>query len=71
MSEGAFTLALSGWLFMAVVMIFIYSVQRARKDAGIVDAGWAGGMGLLAVFYAVMADGDPSRRIVLAILAAS
>jgi steroid 5-alpha reductase family enzyme len=71
MGAGAFTLALSGWLFMAAVMVILFFVQRSRKDAGIVDVGWAGGMGLLAVFYAAMADGDPSRRIVLAILAAS
>jgi steroid 5-alpha reductase family enzyme len=69
MSPGPFTLALSGWLFMAVGMIFLYFVQRARKDAGIVDVGWAGGMGLLAVFYALMADGGPARRVVLAVLA--
>jgi steroid 5-alpha reductase family enzyme len=64
-----FWLAFSGWLFMAAAMLVLYFVQRARKDAGVVDVGWAGGMGLLAVFYAASASGDPSRRVMLAVLA--
>jgi len=54
MGAGPFTLALGGWLFMALVMVFLYFGQRARKDAGIVDVGWAGAMGLLAIFCGVM-----------------
>lgn len=69
MAAGPFSLALSGWLFMAAVMFLLYFVQRARKDAGIVDVGWAAGMGLLAVFYAVTASGDLNRRVILAVLA--
>lgn len=69
MGAGSFSLALSGWLFMAVVMFLLSFVQRARKDAGIVDVGWAAGMGLLAVFYAVTAFGDLNRRVILAVLA--
>lgn len=69
MGAGPFSFALSGWLFMAVLMVLLYFVQRVRKDAGIVDVGWAGGMGLLAVFYAVTASGDPARRTVLSVLA--
>ena len=69
MAAGPFSLALSGWLFMAVAMFLLSFVQRARKDAGIVDVGWAAGMGLLAVFYAVTASGDLNRRVILAVLA--
>jgi hypothetical protein len=43
MGAGPFTLAPVGWLFMALVMVFLYFVQRARKDAGIAEVGWAGG----------------------------
>ena len=64
-----FHLRFPGWLFMAAVMFLLYFVQRARKDAGIVDVGWAAGMGLLAVFYAVTASGDLNRRVILAVLA--
>jgi len=38
MNPGPFTLAFVGWLFMALVMVFLDSVQRARKDTGVV--GW-------------------------------
>jgi steroid 5-alpha reductase family enzyme len=62
-------LALIGWAAMGAVMVVLSLVQRATKDAGVVDVGWAGGVGALAVFYAVMADGDTSRRLLLGILA--
>jgi hypothetical protein len=45
MNPGPFSLAFWGRLFMAAVMVFLYFVQCARKDAGIVDVGWAGGNG--------------------------
>ena len=51
---SAVTLVLSGWLVMAAVMAVLWVVQRARRDAGVVDVGWAAGLGLLAVLYAVL-----------------
>jgi steroid 5-alpha reductase family enzyme len=66
---GPVELALIGWAAMAVVMLVLYAVQRWRRDAGIVDVGWASGVGGLAIFYAVAADGDPVRRILLGALA--
>lgn len=63
------SLVLTGWAAMAVIMVGLYFVQRATQDAGVVDVGWAGGVGALAVFYAVMGDGDATRRFLLAILA--
>lgn len=64
-----FILAGIGWAFMALMMLILFGIQRRTKNAGIVDVGWSFGVGALAVFFAVMADGDPLRRIVLAILA--
>jgi steroid 5-alpha reductase family enzyme len=46
----------------------VYVVQRVRRDAGVVDVGWAAGVGFSALFYAVAADGDPVRRTALAVL---
>jgi hypothetical protein len=40
MGAGVFSFALSGWLFMALGMVLLYFVQRARKDAEIVDVSW-------------------------------
>jgi steroid 5-alpha reductase family enzyme len=58
-----------GWAGMGVLMLALYAVQRGTKDAGIVDAGWAFGVGALSAFYAYAADGESSRRVLLAVLA--
>ncbi|HVN30533.1 MAG TPA: DUF1295 domain-containing protein [Thermoanaerobaculaceae bacterium] len=63
------TLVLIGWLVMAAVMVVLWAVQRAHRDAGIVDVGWAAGLGFLAVLYAVFASGDLPRRLLVAVLA--
>jgi steroid 5-alpha reductase family enzyme len=60
---------LYGWLGMALMMAFLYGIARRRKNAGIVDAGWATGLAILAVFYASVADGLAPRRCLLALLA--
>ena len=60
---------LLGLAAMSLMQLLLYLFQRARRDATIVDAGWAFGIGLLALFYAVVADGDPRRRLLLAVLA--
>ena len=57
-----------GWLAMAAMQLVLWLVQRARRDAGIVDAGWAFGLAALAVWYAVAADGDATRRVVVGVL---
>ncbi len=62
-------LALVGWAVMTAVMILLYLLQRATKDAGVVDVGWSAGVGALAVFYAVLGDGDATRRLLLGVLA--
>ncbi len=55
-------MALAGWAILAVAMLPLYLYQRSRSDAGIVDAGWAAGVGILSLFYALLAEGDPLRR---------
>jgi steroid 5-alpha reductase family enzyme len=67
--RGPMGIVLIGWGAMASVMVLLYLWQRVRKDAGIVDAGWAAGVGFLAILYALALDGNPSRRIVLALAA--
>jgi len=58
-----------GWAAMALVMLVFYFIQRRTKNAGIVDFVWAAGVGGLAVFYAAVAPGAVSRRVLLATLA--
>lgn len=60
---------LAGWLLMALVMAWLWQVQRKRHNAGIVDIAWSFGTGLLAVGFAVVAEGDAARRVVVALLA--
>jgi steroid 5-alpha reductase family enzyme len=62
-------LVVLGWLGVAVLMCVLWVVQRARHDAGVVDVGWAVGLGALAVLYAVFASGDPLRRFLVAAMA--
>jgi steroid 5-alpha reductase family enzyme len=61
-------MALWAWLAMILVMSALFLVQRSTKNAGIVDAGWAFGVGAVALFYALVADGDGLRRIFLVLL---
>lgn len=51
------------------LMAMLWLIARAKQNAGIVDVGWSAGVGLLAVFYAATADGDPARRLLVGAMA--
>lgn len=53
---------------MVLVMHGLWLVQRRTKDAGVVDVGWALGVGLAAVFCAATGAGDPARRLILGLM---
>ena len=63
-------LVLIGWVGLTVVFAGLWLVQRRTRDAGVVDVGWAAGIGLLALLYAAAGDGLPERRALLAAMAA-
>ncbi|MCC6142568.1 MAG: DUF1295 domain-containing protein [Candidatus Hydrogenedentes bacterium] len=50
-------------------MFALYLVHLRTRDAGIVDFGWSGGMGIVAVAYAFVSDGDTAHRIALGMIA--
>lgn len=50
-------------------MALLWVVQARTKNGGIVDVAWSFGTGLCAVFFAFVADGDPNRRLVVALIA--
>lgn len=62
-------LFIAGWVLAALLMLLAWAVQWRTVDAGIVDVAWAAGLGLLAVGYALLAGGDPLRRMLMAIMA--
>lgn len=64
------TLLLITWAGAALLMAGLFALQRALRDAGIADVGWAAGLGLAALLFAAFGGGDPARRLLLAILAA-
>jgi len=67
---GAGETLLIGWGACALLMAALWLVACARRDAGIVDVGWAGGLGLLALLHAAVSPGDPARRALVAAMGA-
>jgi steroid 5-alpha reductase family enzyme len=63
-----FAILLAGWAALALGMAVLWMFQRAWKDASAVDAGWAAGLGLFAVAFALLGSGDPARRVLLGVL---
>lgn len=55
-----------GWLAMSALMTFLWVWQRRHGDAGIVDVGWAYGIGILALFYSCAGEGAWERRLLVA-----
>jgi steroid 5-alpha reductase family enzyme len=58
-----------GWLLMAAIMAVLWAYQKRTRNAGFVDVCWACGVGILAVVFAALADGNPARRLLIAICA--
>ncbi len=54
---------------VALTMTITWLVATPRKNAGIVDVTWTFNLGLLAVLYAVLADGALERRVLVGALA--
>lgn len=55
------------WLLLAIWQFLLFVYQYYRKDAGIVDVGWALSMSFMALWLAWYGKGNESRRLLLAI----
>jgi steroid 5-alpha reductase family enzyme len=64
-----FQIFLSAWVLCALLQGLLWRVQNARSEADIVDVGWAGSLGALALMYALVLDGALAGRICAALFA--
>jgi steroid 5-alpha reductase family enzyme len=62
-------LILIGALAVCAVMFLLWLIHFPLHNAAIVDAGWAGGLALQGVLYAVMGVGWAPRRMAIAFMA--
>jgi steroid 5-alpha reductase family enzyme len=63
------TSILAGAIAVCGVMLLLWLIHFPLHNAAIVDAGWAGGLALLGVLYAVMGAGWAPRRVAIALMA--
>jgi steroid 5-alpha reductase family enzyme len=61
---------LGGWAGLAALFALLWAVQVRTRDASHVDAGWAAGLGLLALACAALLPGAAPRRALVAAMAA-
>lgn len=57
------------WGVMAAGMTGLFLLRHRMGNVAVVDAGWSFGVGLAAVAYAFLCDGDPVSRAAMALLA--
>jgi len=70
MVSQALPLLLTGAALVCGMMFLLWVVHLVIGNAAIVDVGWAAGLGMLAVSYAVATPGYPARRYTIAAMAA-
>jgi steroid 5-alpha reductase family enzyme len=59
-------LLLLGTAVATTLMLGLWALHRRTSNASWVDVGWAGTLGVLALLYAVLADGYLPRRLLVA-----
>ena len=69
MIEQASGLLVTGALLVAALMTLLWALHLALRNASVVDPGWAGGLALLAVFYAASGHGYPARAWLMGTMA--
>jgi steroid 5-alpha reductase family enzyme len=57
-----------GLVAAAAGMAALWAVHLRTRNAGLVDVGWAGGTGVLGVFFAATSPGYVPRRVILALM---
>lgn len=62
------TMVVTGGVIVALLMAALWAVQLVTSNAGIVDAGWAAGLVLLAIVDAVLGAGGPRAWLLAAMV---
>jgi steroid 5-alpha reductase family enzyme len=68
MMNEAMRLSVIGAVVTLTLMTGLWILHVRIRNAGVVDVGWAAGIGMLAVLYAAFGSGDPARRALAAVL---
>lgn len=58
-------IALIAFASCSAAMAAMWWYARAKRNYGYVDVAWGGGVGLCAVLFAALVDGDPVRRLLV------
>lgn len=66
----AWTLLAIAWAIMIVVMAITWAIAQRIGNAGIVDAVWTFSVGICGVVFAAICEGEPTRRAIVACVAA-
>src|ERR1700692_3500744 len=69
MLADALHLALAGLGIVAAMMFALWLIHLLLRNAAIVDVGWAAGLAILAIFYAVEGSGYSARKWAIATMA--
>lgn len=69
MVRDAVHLALAGFGIIAAMMLALWIIHLLLRNAAIVDVGWAAGLAILAIFYAVLGQGYFPRKWAMAAMA--
>ena len=69
MPPQALHLALVGVAIVAGMMLVLWVVHLLIRNAALVDVGWAAGLGILALYYALAGPGYPARKWAIASMA--
>jgi steroid 5-alpha reductase family enzyme len=69
MLAAALHLAERGLLMVAAMMLALWIIHLLIRNAAVVDAGWAAGLAMLAIFYASMGPGYSARKWAIALMA--
>lgn len=62
------SLLLHGFIGVAILMVVLWTIQLRTRNAGIVDVGWAVGLGGLGIFYGLRGPGAPENRLLVGLL---